>query len=259
MWRIYDDLIDLVAPDLVVDECLVGLHWTLVRAGGATGIAMTVREGAERLDLAGRMRGMPLRRLAERVKSWNWCEAAVGLAAINAAVNAPERVEALVGRPLSGQGPVNAFTCLQEEIKGRRVAVIGHFPGLEAMASDCQLSILERRPRPGDLPDPACEYVLPEQDYVFITGTTLTNKTLPRLLQLCRRAYVVLVGPSTPLTPLLFRHGVDLLAGTVVLDPQPLWMVAEEGGALEIFERGGQMVTLSPSGPTGHVDGHDGR
>ena len=33
-----------------------------------------------------------------------------------------------------------------------------------------------------DFLDSACEYILPEQDFVFITGMTLTNKTLPRLL-----------------------------------------------------------------------------
>ena len=35
MWKIYDDFIPpLSLPYLRVDECLVGLHWTLIRSRG---------------------------------------------------------------------------------------------------------------------------------------------------------------------------------------------------------------------------------
>jgi uncharacterized protein (DUF4213/DUF364 family) len=95
------------------------------------------------------------------------------------------------------------------------------------------------------LPDPACEYVLPEQDFVFITATTLTNKTMPRLLQLSRKASVFLVGPSTPFAPLLFNHGIDTLAGTVVLNPESVWAAAQEGAARSVFNHGAQMVKVS--------------
>ena len=81
-----------------------------------------------------------------------------------------------------------------EEMEGKKVAVIGHFPGMEVGRRACGLTVLERNPQEGDLPDFAAEYVLPEQDYVFITGTALTNKTMPRLLELSEHATVGLVG-----------------------------------------------------------------
>jgi uncharacterized protein (DUF4213/DUF364 family) len=116
---------------------------------------------------------------------------------------------------------------------------------LDTLTDICQLTVLERNPGPNDLPDPACEYVLPEQDFVFITATTITNKTMPRLLQLSRSASVFLVGPSTPFTPLLFNHGINTLAGTVVLDPESVWSAAQEGAARSVFDHGAQMVKVS--------------
>lgn len=244
-WEIYDQLLAMVPAGLQVEDCLLGLHWILVRSSRATGLALTPKEGQARLPLAGRIRGMPLQELASYVKSWQPWEAALGLAAINAALNAPSQVEAWWGRPLVNQPQANAFTSYRDEVAGQKVAVIGRFPDLEPLANICQLTVLERRPGPGDLPDSAGEYILPEQDYVFITATTLSNKTLPRLLELSHQARVVLVGPSTPLAPLLFDHGLHALAGTVVMEPDKLYRAVAEGATMQIFEQGAWMVRLT--------------
>jgi uncharacterized protein len=252
MWDIYDELIAAVPSDVQVGDCLIGLHWTLIRSVG-TGMALTPFErshsgpmGASVIaGIGDQVAGMSVRRLAAYVKSWNAFEATLGLAAINSVLNSAERVERMCGLPLSSQSRVSAFVHYADMVRAKKVAVIGHFPDLDALSSVCELTILERNPSGTDLPDPACEYVLPSQDFVFITATTLINKTLPRLLDLSRKAKVFLVGPSTPFAPLLFDHGIDTLAGTVVVDPQPAWRAAQEGAARRIFEHGAQMVKLS--------------
>jgi len=231
----------------------MGLHWTLIRST-ATGMALTPFDrgltfgshGASAASrIGGRIVGMPVRELAECVKSWDFFEAALGLAAINSVVNSPDQVEKLCGLPLANLEQVSGFEYYAERLRGQKVAVVGRFPDLDTLDKICRLTVLERRPGPGDLPDSACEYVLPEQDCVFLTATTLINKTLPRLLELSRNAFTVLVGPSTPLTPLLFEHGIDALAGTVVVDPESVWQVAQEGAAREVFNHGAQMVKVS--------------
>jgi uncharacterized protein (DUF4213/DUF364 family) len=244
LWEIYDELIAAMPDDLTVSECMIGMFWTIVRSR-SSGLAMTPSEGKIDTPLAGHIAGMRVRDLAQYIKSWNPLEATLGLAAINSYLNAPGQVEALTSAPLSAQAKTSVFETLRETVKGKKVAVIGHFPDLEKLSNVCELSILERRPGIGDYPDPACEYLIPEQDYVFMTATTLINKTLPRLLELSRKARTIMVGPSTPLTPILFRHGVDVLAGTVVIDDARLRQVVQEGAHRTIFERGGQMVELS--------------
>lgn len=253
MWRIYDELIASVPDDLKVSECILGLHWTLISSRWM-GMALTPFErgqlthgsgGSATSTIGERITGMPVRRLAEYVKSWNPYEASLGMAAINSALNSPQQVEELTGRPISEQPQASAFAHYAQIVRGKRVAVIGHFPDLDELSKVCRLTILERNPGPGDMPDPACEYVLPDQEYVFITATALVNKTFPRLLALSRNARTFLVGPTTPFAPTLFSHGIDTLAGTVVIDPDELRRAVLEGATFGIFRRGARMVKIS--------------
>nr|WP_092071220.1 DUF364 domain-containing protein [Dendrosporobacter quercicolus]NSL49430.1 DUF364 domain-containing protein [Dendrosporobacter quercicolus DSM 1736]SDM23362.1 hypothetical protein SAMN04488502_10313 [Dendrosporobacter quercicolus] len=247
MWTMYDHLLDLLPEDVKIRECLVGLAWFLVRSEGV-GIAMTPPEGNRNFCFTGKVAGAGVRDVACWLKSWNFFEAAMGLAAINSVLNTPERLQADLGLNLTGQPEKHIFLHMLDQVRGKKVAVIGHFRDLELLAPVCQLSILERRPFGDDFPDPACEYILPHQDYVFITATTLINKTLPRLLELSRQAYVVLVGPSTPLTPLLFDYGIDMLAGTAVIEQEQVWRLIQEGDRKEFFHAGAQMVKFSAAG-----------
>ncbi|NLJ73094.1 MAG: hypothetical protein GX333_08800, partial [Syntrophomonadaceae bacterium] len=126
----------------------------------------------------------------------------------------------------------------------KKVAVIGHFPNLEELIPYCQLSILERNPQGLDFPDPACEYILPRQEIVFITGTAFTNKTMPRLLTLAKDSQIILVGPTVPISGVLFNYNVDIISSTVVLDEELVWTAVKLGGKMKAFKSGGQMVNI---------------
>ena len=243
-WKLYDDLVAAVPDHLEVGGCLAGLSWFLVRSAGL-GVSMRPREMEEPVRGAGSIAGMKVKELARRIYSWNNYEAALGLAAINSALNAPESVAAECGAGLDQESNVDVFDYLRDDLRGKRVAVIGHFHNLERLAGICELSILERKPLAGDFPDPACEYILREQDVVIMTATTLINKTMPRLLELSRNARVVVAGPSTPLHPLLLDHGIEYLGGLVVHDPSSVWRVVAEGGREALFTNGAQMVKVS--------------
>jgi len=242
-WDIYDRLIEGIDPGATAVACLVGSTWTVVDSDGM-GLAMTYRAGAHEDNPLSSLSGRPLRELATHVKSWDLRRASLGMAAINAFYNAPWRVESWLGRPLEEVRSSGAFTSTLGEMTGKKVAVIGHFPGLDAAKQRCTLTVLERVPQDDDLPDFAAEYVLPEQDFVFITGTALTNKTLPRLLALSSGAIVALVGPSVPLVPWWFDNGVSLLAGTVVVDRANVWKSCLEGMHRGIFDTGAWMVDI---------------
>jgi uncharacterized protein (DUF4213/DUF364 family) len=246
MWEIYDELIAGIDNELIIHDFNVGSAWSMVRAAGFTGLALTVKERCQSSFYTGNIIGDKLKDVAQCVKSWNFIEASLGMAAINCYYNDPLKVAAWNGSSGfdEGDGSHNdkhdAFNALASAAEGKNVAVIGRFPHLEEqLAPICRLSILERNPEPGDYPDSACEYILAEQDMLFITGMTLTNKTLPRLLQLAKpSARVVMVGPSVPLSPLLYRYGVTDLDGFYVTDANKAEFLIKRGDKTDIFQCG---------------------
>ena len=245
-WSLYDRLLAGIPEDITVEDYGIGVAWSFVRARGSVGVALTVRQRAGHPDDHAPIIGRPLREVAELVKSWHFLEASIGMAAINCWYNHPERAEALgLLDSEKGQGG-EAFRVFGDAVRGKNVAVIGHFPYLErTLGPLCNLSILEREPQKGDYPDSASEYILPEQDYIFITGMTLTNKTLPRLLELCQNGKVCLVGPSAPLSEVLFDFGVSCVSGFTPVYPEKAMEALRRGVKQGIF-KGGQMVNFYP-------------
>ncbi|MBC3887104.1 hypothetical protein GH810_02110 [Acetobacterium paludosum] len=254
MWEIYDELIAGIPEDLFVEEFMIGSAWSQVRSTeNKVGLALTVKGRCQNPIYQGNIIGDRIKDVAECVKSWNFTEASIGVAAINcyyndlvkiAAFNSRSNIEGLDEN--SDNDNQDAFNALASSAAGKNVAVVGRFPHLEKKLSPiCCLSVLERNPEHGDYPDSACEFIIAEQDMVFITGMTLTNKTLPRLLQLVKPGTrVIMVGPSVPISPVLYRYGVTDLDGFCVTDAQKIDMFVRRGDKTGIFKCG-KKITVS--------------
>jgi uncharacterized protein (DUF4213/DUF364 family) len=119
-------------------------------------------------------------------------------------------------------------------------------PKVREVAQTCW--VLELSPGPGDLPAERAPEIIPQADVVAITGMTLINGTFEALAALPRPgAFVVVLGPSTPLSPLLFDHGVDAISGAVVVDI-PAALAAISQGANFRQVPGKRLLTMARSG-----------
>jgi uncharacterized protein (DUF4213/DUF364 family) len=139
-------------------------------------------------------------------------EAAIGMATINSLLEIDEgRCENL-----------NAGDLIAEKGKDKRVAIVGHFPFIPKLREIVkELWVIEKNPHEGDLTEDEAETLIPRADVVGITGTAFTNHTIERLLKLCSpEAYMVILGDTAPLSPVLFDYGVDAVSGTKVIDPE---------------------------------------
>ncbi|HYH39584.1 MAG TPA: DUF2478 domain-containing protein [Azospirillum sp.] len=231
--RLYEDLL-LGVEDAEVKRVVIGPKWILVEtAAGAVGLAARPAGSADAVvpppdSWAGRR----LRDLAEpAARGWNALEIAIGIAALNAHYNH------------AGQtGPAVNGLELYAGIEGR-VVVIGGFPQIRERLPRAQ--VIEIDPRPGEYPEPACDWLLPGAEAVVATASALANRTLPRLLAASRGARVTLVGPGTPLTPRLFDYGIETLSGFVAENVPALVEAILGGASSKQFHCHGRFVTLS--------------
>jgi uncharacterized protein (DUF4213/DUF364 family) len=160
------------------------------------------------------------------------------MAAINSCLNQTLPADTVAIANLSEYPNLAVFDYFLPQLQGKKVVVVGRYPGIDRYQDRMQLQILERQPQADDFPDPACEFLLPQADWVFLTASSIPNKTFPRLAELASHAKTVLMGPTTPWLPQLHEFGIDYLAGVEVTDAASLYQTAAEGGGVRIFNSG---------------------
>jgi uncharacterized protein (DUF4213/DUF364 family) len=225
-----------------VSRVVVGVHWTLV-SSTTCGLASTLvgcgPHGHSRMRDVGLLNQKSAQELAQWVLSDNLLEASVGMAAINS----------LVGVDESKLEQVNAAEVISREGKDKNVVVVGHFPFVEKMKRiprNCW--VIEKRPFGDDFPEEAAQEFIPQADVIAITGTAFINHTMDKLLALCPRGSLVMIlGPSTPLSPLLFDAGVSFLSGARVDDEETATRTILQGAALPQV-KGIRLVTMGKAG-----------
>lgn len=229
--KLLNDLILAVEDEnTLAGDVRVGASWTGVigRYGGVSktyGIPVT--HGNYTKDL-GNLNGKPTLELAEYARSWNLVEASIGVAALNSMVK------------VRGKTGVNAIDIVLETCENERVAMVGKFPRIdEIKALAKELWVLEMNPnlldpKNGTISESALEYVIPDSDIVIVTGSTLINKTMERILELCRQAdaYTIVMGPSTTMSDVLFDYGADVLAGVEIVKPPSLLNIISQSGGM---------------------------
>jgi hypothetical protein len=244
--KILDDVIATLKEDAPVREVRVGPFWTAVLSRGC-GLASTLgpeehKHGAVFVGEAGRLTGGSALELIGLVQSDSTLEAGIGLAAINSLLDVDE------ARCVD----LNAGELLAERGRGKKVGLVGHFPFVSALREAAgRLWVIELHPQAGDVGAEEAESILPQVDIAAITGSAFINHTLERLLRLCRpETLVIVLGPSTPLSPVLFDYGVDVIAGTRVVDPGLALRCVSEGATFRQI-KGVRLLAMERKGFSG--------
>jgi len=231
--HILDDLLATLPEDPIsVRSVLVGVHWTAVcsmHCGLATTIiANKPHDHATFVRNAGNLHQKTAQELAEYSRSKNRLEASIGVAAINSLLfmNQEDAVE------------MNASEVLIKKGSGKNVALVGHFPFIPQVRSSVgNLWVIEQQPAEGDYPAHCAADLIPQADIVALTGSALINHTLEDLLSLCRpEALVMVLGPSTPHSEVMFDHGASIIAGSQVVDEAAVMLTIGQGATFQQVE-----------------------
>lgn len=236
-----------VGDDVDLIDLRVGAFWVGVRTTVGTGMASTLRSedhlhGSRPIAAAGELDRWRPADVAELLRSPSVPEASIGLAAVNAILQ-PEAVVL---------PEEQASAVLAREGRKARVAMVGRFPFAEHLkASVGRLDVFERGRNQGigDRDEDAMDELIPVADVVAVTATTLINGTIAEVLRHVRRdAFLMMLGPSTPLTPSLFEFGFDVLCGTVVDDGDAAMRAIGQGAVTSQIPGVRRVALWSPRG-----------
>jgi uncharacterized protein (DUF4213/DUF364 family) len=229
--NLLNDLLASIPKDAPARSVLVGVHWTVV-CSRFCGLASTILgdkpHGHEKVSQVGQLHQKSARELAEFARSDNLLEASIGVAAINSLLDVDERLAV----------EVNAADVLIKYGEGKKVALVGHFPFTPRLGQFAsELWVIEQHPTADEYPAEASVDLIPQADVVALTGSALINHTLDSLLRLCRPdAQVMVLGPSTPLSSLLFEHGVTILSGAKIIDEAAALRTIAQGAMFQQVE-----------------------
>ncbi len=213
--KILDDLLSALDFDAGVRDVRQGVFYTGVLTRNC-GLAATLpRDALRQQQLSVREAGFLLKRsaveLARMSYSQNILEAAIGMATVNSLLQVDE--DSCV--------KLNAGDLIAQKGRDKKVAIVGYFPFIPRLRSIVkELWVIEKNPQGDVLSENEAEKFIPHADVVGITGSAFTNHTIEHLLEICSpQAYVVVLGGTAPLSPVLFDYGVDAVAGTKVIEP----------------------------------------
>ncbi len=256
--KMYSELLSRL-PDGELIDIRIGLNWTavVIEVDGVRrcGLASTLSGGhhhGSQPDVpdAGRLEQLPGRAMAEWLLSDIPTRRSLGMAAVNA----------LLPPPPGEWSDANAEEVIAGHGSGKKVVLVGHFPFVDRLRPQVgELAVLEQSPGPGDLPADAAPQVVPQAEVVAITGMTVINHSMQGLLDLCDpQAFVLVLGPSTPLDPVLFGYGIDMLSGAIVTKIDPVLKAVSQGANFrQLHKIGVQLVTIQKDRFIGNSGGWD--
>ena len=220
----------LARPDLVA----VYAFFTAVRSF-RLGLSMTLTdedifpEGVHYpVRHMGELEQQTLGELLVWTESPNGIERSIGMAALNSCLSLTTKTY------YAG----NALDLAAAWGANKSVVVIGHFPHLERIRDRAKsLIILEKRPQPGDLPAEEAPNVIPQADVVALTGVTCLNDTIEGILALKKPgSRFIALGPTIPLSPVLFEAGIDVVGGAWVDDEAKARPMLAQGATARVLK-----------------------
>ena len=219
MWELYEKLIEGIPEELHVRRAVSGSFWTAVESEFGVGVSGTVKTMTRPPLGRFRLEGAPLKQVAELAKSWNLVEASIGVAAINAFYNTPEIARQNGVRFAEGDERLNdPYIAYRNFARGKKVGCIGSDSTVVDSLLKDVAEVTMFGEQFGAFPLAAADFLLPEQDLIYLPCYFETTKELPRYLALCREKVVIVCGPSITMSPELLKYGAFDLAGLVITD-----------------------------------------
>ena len=70
---------------------------------------------------------------------------------------------------------------------------------------------------------------LPKADVLVLTAQVIANNCFQKIVDSAPQAFKIMLGPSTPLSPVLFDYDMNVLGGVRISDPEQVYHYIAQG------------------------------
>ena len=228
-------ILDSIKEDCPIRSVTSGARFNAVMSKNCGLSSRLMRESLPERSF--QLNGLSARELAGWSLSSEIEKSSLGMAALNSLIDVDEK-------NCTGQ---NASEIIEEYGRNKNISIIGHFPFTDSLRTCAKnLWVMEKNKKPGDFSAEDAEKYLPLSDVVALSGTTFINHTIEKLLNLCPEESIVLVlGGSTPITPVLFDFGIDFISGCKVLNIKQAMELVDAGATFKEIKKSGSVHLLT--------------
>ncbi len=233
-----------------VSDVRIGLEYAgVMLSTGEGGVAHVLREDSPECQVfeeAGELQGSDAIELLNLATSRNLIAAALGVATINA-------VSQIAFRNKPEKYPFRNIDIMDLVEPGEKILMVGYLAPLipKLLEKTRNITVIERR----SIRNPVVRIAKEEQleelsrdvDTAIITGSTLVNHTVDRVLKHCEgMRETVLIGPTASFTPQpLFERGATAVMGVKIYNPRKmLEVISQAGGTRKMLKTCAQKTAI---------------
>ena len=237
MWKLYDSLIENMQEDIKINDLVIGTEFAMVISDCGAGISRVLND--KRFPFENKIKpNMKLKDLAKSIKSWNFVEASLGLAAINAFYNSNQPRENLVLEKIK-----HPFVSIIDQ--DDRVAVVDAvLENKENIQKSYDADFFNRKMEDGDYIITAFEYLVDEYDSIYLGGNLIINKHIMKIAGDSKGKKSVLCDISTPLSLDFKKVGIDEIGGFIIDDIDKCFDLVKISAPYQDIKKTGSMFKI---------------
>ncbi len=250
---------------LVIERIVIGIFFTGVKLNNGHGglcftpiktipEAVCCPSSAKAMPNSGKIKGTRVGAILDGMFHGNAMKRAIGIAVMNALSNTVWATQGFNGHVIQKDAdPLDDYVFPEG---GKAVVVGALVPYLRMLKNqnrdfcilEKDVSTLKPDELPRHVPEQRAHEKVAEADLLIITGTTLLNDTLEKLLDAAKPgADIFVVGPTASMLPgAFFARGVTAIGGVTVTRPDLLLdTLAEAGSGYHFFGKSADKVVIA--------------
>lgn len=238
MWKLYDSLIEKIPESIKVKDFVIGSDFVMVITDYGAGISRLLYD--KRFSFQNNInKNMSLKNLSKSIKSWNFIEASLGLAAINSYYN-----QNILDKSLVLEKIKHPFISMVNDSSSRIAIVEGKIENKNKIKSSYDVDFFNRKLEEGDYSIVAYGYLLENYDTTYLGGNLIINKHLIKIAEDSLNKESIICDISTPISLDFNQVGIKNIGGFVIEDIETCFNLVKTGATYEEIEKTGSMMKI---------------